>query len=289
MLQLTGITKRFGRREVLHEINLSVGKGIIGLLGPNGAGKTTLLRLLATVYEPTSGSIRLNEITWSNQVEEARKRIGYLPQHVGLFPALTSYEYLDYIAILRGISSGKERRERIERVLREVNLENQTTTRIRRLSGGMKQRLGIAQAIIHDPELLLVDEPTAGLDPEERLRFRGLLRRLAEERIVILSTHITEDVSMTCDRVCMMKQGSLQYFPSLSDVVKLASGKVWTVSVPVEEYHHAGERQGLQIIHAAEMDGMFRLRLLSAEKPFPDALPTEPTLEEGYMTWLKAH
>jgi ABC-type multidrug transport system ATPase subunit len=289
MLQLCGVTKRLGRREVLHEINLTLGKGVIGLLGPNGAGKTTLLRLLATVYAPTTGSIRLNDISWSDRVEEARKRLGYLPQHVGLFPALTAYEYLDYIAILRGIPSAKERRERIERALRDVNLEDRAATRIRRLSGGMKQRLGIAQAILHDPDLLLVDEPTAGLDPEERLRFRGLLRRLAGRRIVILSTHITEDVSMTCDSVCMIKQGTLQYFPALSDVVKLAAGKVWTVELPAEEYHRIEHQPGWQVIRAVELNGSFRVRLLADEQPFPEASEAEPTLEEGYMRWLKGH
>lgn len=288
MLELSGITKRFGKREVLHEINLSLDTGIIGLLGPNGAGKTTFLRILATVYEPTSGSIRLNGISWSNQTEEARKRLGYLPQHVGLFPALTSYEYLDYIALLRSISSKKDRKELIERVLREVNLEGQSSTRVRRLSGGMKQRLGIAQAIIHNPDLLLVDEPTAGLDPEERFRFRGLLRRLAEQRTVILSTHITEDVSMTCDRVCMIKQGFLEYFPSLSEVVKLASNKVWTMNLPNEQFYRIKEQTSYQIVHSAESDGTVSLRMLADEKPFSEAVPAEPTLEEGYMTWLKA-
>ncbi|MCA0756136.1 ATP-binding cassette domain-containing protein [Paenibacillus sp. N4] len=288
MLELTGVTKKFGKREVLHEINLSIDKGIIGLLGPNGAGKTTFLRILATVYEPTAGSIRLNGISWSKQAEEARKRIGYLPQHVGLFPALTSYEYLDYIAVLRSISSKKDRKQLIEQVLREVNLGDRAATRIRRLSGGMKQRLGIAQAIIHNPDLLLVDEPTAGLDPEERFRFRGLLRRLAEQRTVILSTHITEDVSMTCDRVCMIKQGFLEYFPSLSEVVKLASSKVWTMKIPNEQFYQLKEHKHVQIVHSSEADGMISLRMLADEKPYPEAVPAEPTLEEGYMTWLKA-
>ncbi|GFN30876.1 ATP-binding cassette domain-containing protein [Paenibacillus xylaniclasticus] len=288
MLQLTGITKRFGRREVLHEINVSLDKGVIGLLGPNGAGKTTLLRLLATVYEPTSGSISLNGVQWANNIEQIRRLTGYLPQHVGLFPALTSYEYLDYICILRGITSRKERRSCIEQVLHEVNLEDRANMRIRRLSGGMKQRLGIAQAIIHEPELLLVDEPTAGLDPEERLRFRGLLRRLAEKRIVILSTHITEDVTMTCDKVCMMKNGHLQYFASLSDVVQIAAGHVWTLKADAAEYRRIADNPAMHLINASEREGSYDLRLMSVDRPLPDAVPSDPTLEEGYMRWLKA-
>ncbi|TYP69624.1 ABC transporter ATP-binding protein [Paenibacillus methanolicus] len=289
MLQLEGVTKRFGRREVLQRTDLSLENGVIGLLGPNGAGKTTLLRLLATVYEPTAGSIRLNGISWSGQTEEARKRLGYLPQHVGLFPALSAQEYLDYVAILRGMASGKERGERIRRVLREVNLEEQATTKIRKFSGGMKQRLGIAQAIIHDPELLLVDEPTAGLDPEERLRFRGLVRRLAERRIVLLSTHIMEDVSMTCDSVCMMKQGRLQYFGALEEVLKLAAGKVWTTRVTADVYRQLEGRSDVRIIQASDAGGLQSLRLLAEERPIPDAQPAEPSLEEGYMKWLKEH
>ncbi|MFC4102186.1 ABC transporter ATP-binding protein [Paenibacillus xanthanilyticus] len=289
MLQLEGVTKRFGRREVLQRTDLSLENGVIGLLGPNGAGKTTLLRLLATVYEPTAGSIRLNGISWSGQPEEARKRLGYLPQHVGLFPALSAHEYLDYVAILRGMASGKERGERIRQVLREVNLEEQAATKIRKFSGGMKQRLGIAQAIIHDPELLLVDEPTAGLDPEERLRFRGLVRRLAERRIVLLSTHIMEDVSMTCDSVCMMKQGRLQYFGALEEVLKLAAGKVWTARVTADVYRQLEGRPDIQIIQASDAGGLQSLRLLAEERPIPDAQPAEPSLEEGYMKWLKGH
>ncbi|WP_281884212.1 ABC transporter ATP-binding protein [Paenibacillus sp. YYML68] len=287
MLQIQGVTKSFGHRVALHEVHVEISKGVVGLLGPNGAGKTTLLRVLATVYSPTTGRIELHGVDWDRQVEEARRRIGYLPQHVGLFPALTSYEYLDYFALMRGITDSKKRRDIVHEVLQEVNLIEKSNSKIRKLSGGMKQRLGIAQAIIHNPQLLLLDEPTAGLDPEERLRFRGLIRRLADNRIVIISTHITDDISMTCDQVCVMKKGRLEYFPSPSEISHLANGKVWSVDASFAEYSEIERMPDYQIVNSMELDGRIRLRILSSDQPSPAAVSADPTLEEGYLIWLK--
>jgi ABC-2 type transport system ATP-binding protein len=290
VLLVDGITKRFGKREVLHEIRFQMDKGVLGILGPNGAGKTTLLRILATVFHPSSGDIKLDELKWSKDVEEIRKQLGYLPQNVGLFPALSVYEYLDYVGSLRGLTDKQKRSESIDKVLEEVNLVHKKNEKVKNLSGGMKQRLGIAQAIIHNPGLLLVDEPTAGLDPEERIRFRSLLRELALDRIVLLSTHITEDISVTCDKLCMMKNGTLQFFDALIEVTRMAANKVWKVDATPEEFSRMRSNKEVHIVSASETDAnRLALRIISDDKPNGIALPGEPTLEEGYMIWLKGN
>ncbi|MFF2155131.1 ABC transporter ATP-binding protein [Paenibacillus chitinolyticus] len=286
MLQIKGLKKSFGKREVLQEINVDIGTGVTGVLGPNGAGKTTLFRILATIYEPTQGEIKLDEWTWKHDLEKIRELCGYLPQHVGLFPSITVYEYLEYVGQLRKLTDSKKRRQRIDQVLQEVNLESKRNDKIKKLSGGMKQRLGIAQAILHEPKLLLIDEPTAGLDPEERLRFRSLLRQQAQHRVILLSTHITEDVAMTCDRVCMMKNGHLDFYNSLANVTQLAEDRVWSMELTPDEFMKIRDSDECRIVATSETGGRLSVRVLANQRPVEHANPADPSLEEGYMIWL---
>lgn len=288
MLEIKRLTKHIKNKSILHPIDLSVGRGVLGILGPNGAGKTTLLRILATIYHPSSGEILLNGLSWSKDLEECKKHIGYLPQTTSLIPTLTCLEYLEYICTLRGLRNKKEVRERIEQTLHEVNLVHRMNDKVGKLSGGMKRRLGIAQAIIHDPALLLVDEPTAGLDPEERLRFRSLIRDLSLHRIVLFSTHISEDIEMTSDHVCVLHHGKLKFFDSLQDMMELAKGKVWSVKVDKTQFSSFRRKEDSLIVASSkDQNNELTVRLISETSPAPEAVSVEPTLEEGYMVWLR--
>lgn len=287
MLVAEQLTKRYGSKTALQEATFTLEKGITGLLGPNGAGKTTLLRILATYHKASGGRLLLNGVEWTSaNMEKLRSDIGYLPQHIGLFPSLTVREYLDYIASMRGMNSSSINK-RMNEVLREVNLEEVGREKVRSLSGGMKQRLGIAQAIIHEPALLLVDEPTAGLDPEERIRFRNLIKRLGHSRAVLLSTHITEDVSVTCDRVLLMNKGWLQSHDHVREVVAYAEGSVWGLQTEQGKYEQLRSDPSVFITDLKEQqEGLYHIRAVAASKPSEDAQPLQPTLEEGYMVWL---
>lgn len=286
MLEVKSVYKKFKSRIVLQEVSFTIHKGVVGLLGPNGAGKTTLLRLLATYYNLEQGSIHLNGVEWTSNTEEVRQKIGYLPQHIGVFPSLKVSEYLEYIGVLRGMSMSQLSLH-IPRSLREVNLENVANERIRTLSGGMKQRLGIAQAILHEPELLLVDEPTVGLDPEERIRFRNLIRKLGKERLVILSTHITEDISMTCDQVLLMDKGKVELYNSSQDVTEIASNQVWSLETDHVTFSKLRNQAAGIITQFIEKDPeTVLLRIISAHQPHSNANLVTPVLEEGYVVWL---
>lgn len=287
MLKVEGISKKFGNKKVaLHPTTFTLERGIVGLLGPNGAGKTTLLRLLSTYYAPDSGSINLDQLDWSKNTEEVRKMIGYMPQHLGTFPNLKACEYLEYMGLLRGLDI-RGLNKRISDILREVNLEDRANDLIKSFSGGMRQRLGIAQAILHQPALLLVDEPTAGLDPEERIRFRSLLKRLGKDRIVILSTHITEDVAMTCDQILLMQSGRIEQYPSTEEVISLAEGKVWDLETDESTYERLREGTDFLVTQLLKSGkDRVNVRFIAFEPVNPEAEPASPTLEEGYMVWL---
>lgn len=286
MLQVSEVSKRFGKKVALKDTSFSLGKGIVGLLGPNGAGKTTLLRILSTYFTPDKGTITLNQISYSRDLEGIRRSIGYLPQHSGGFPNLKVHEYLEYLGAMRGIDS-KQLAKDIPVILREVNLEEKANDLIKSLSGGMKQRLGISQAILHNPDLLLVDEPTAGLDPEERIRFRNLIKRLGKDRLVILSTHITEDVAMTCDQILLMKSGIVKQYSSIKEVTDLAKGQAWTLETDSSTYEQIRQDSEILITQTSiSAENIMNLRCISSEAFHPHAVPTTPTLEEGYMIWL---
>ena len=228
-VSVTGLVKRYGRHVVLDGISLDIGPGITGLLGPNGAGKTTLLRLLATVAAPDDGSMRLlglDPATADDRVA-IRRRLGYVPQEPGFHPNFTAFEFVDYIAILKEHVDRRDRHDEVRRVLALVGLEDRTGTKIRKLSGGMKRRVGLAQALLGRPDLLILDEPTVGLDPEQRLRFRELVSEVASDATVVLSTHQTEDVAALCQRVLVLHEGRVRFDGSASGLAATAEGSVW--------------------------------------------------------------
>ncbi|KOS61079.1 ATP-binding cassette domain-containing protein [Lysinibacillus agricola] len=288
MLIVNDISKKVKNHDILKETSFNLNNGVVGLLGPNGAGKTTLLRILSTYFEPTTGTISLGNLNWDKNKEEIRKHIGYMPQHIGLFPHLKIIEYLQYIGILRGMAL-EQIKELALKTLIEVNLEDKANIKIKNLSGGMKQRVGIAQAIMHNPQLLIVDEPTAGLDPEERIRFRNLLKRIAQERIVLFSTHITEDIVMTCDEVLLMNKGTVMKYSHVQDVVSIANQLVWTVTVDSTAYNSMLMKKEFFISNITEepSSNQITLRIIHNEQPHPLAVQIHPTLEEGYMVWLQ--
>jgi len=204
-IEIHNLSKSYKSAKALQEVSLQIPGGVFGLLGPNGAGKTTLMRILATLLLPSSGSARVGDWEVIRQPDEVRRHLGYLPQEFGFFGSLTAFEMLDYIAIMKGVSVHR-RKAAIEEALASVGLEDRGQQRIRAYSGGMKQRLGIAQALLGDPDLLIVDEPTGGLDPEERIRFRGIIGRMGSQRTVLLSTHIVADIEASCDRVAVRRR-----------------------------------------------------------------------------------
>src|SRR5215218_8919519 len=211
-VQARGLTQRFGRVQALNAVDLAIQPGVFGLLGPNGAGKTTLLRTLATILSPADGSLRLLDLdpTVPEQRREIRRRLGYLPQTLGYYPNFTVAEFVEYFALLKEMPADRVNRA-VARAIQRVDLEDRARSKLKTLSGGMLRRVGIAQAIVNDPDLLLLDEPTAGLDPEQRVSFRGLLREIGQQGVVIVSTHLVEDVAAACTTVALMDRGRIVY------------------------------------------------------------------------------
>lgn len=270
MIEATGLVKVYGRGRALDGLTFTAGKGVTGLLGPNGAGKTTLIRVLATVLAPDEGELRLlGRVPGADRLE-IRRRLGYLPQEPGYQRGLTVFEFVDYVAILKEMTRRRARHDEVRRVLDEVGLTSVGGKRIRTLSGGMRRRLGIAQALLGDPALILLDEPTAGLAPEERLRFRELISRVAEDRAVVLSTHQIEDVGALCDRVVVLKEGRCAFEGTPLELRALADGQVW----------FSDGKAGALSWRTA--DGSYR-----GVGPAPEgARPAEPTVEDGYLMLL---
>ncbi|WP_433425313.1 ABC transporter ATP-binding protein [Microtetraspora malaysiensis] len=268
------LAKRYGRRVVLDGVTLELGRGVTGLLGPNGAGKTTLLRCLATTLAPDGGEVRALGLDPADSGERValRRRLGYLPQDPGFYPHFTVFELVEYVAILKELTDRVTRHREVRRVLGEVDLADRARTKVRRLSGGMRQRLALAQALLGDPELLILDEPTVGLDPEQRMRFRALASRLGESRTVLLSTHQTEDVAALCERVIVMKDGAAVFQGTPKGLGAVAAGRVWLSDRPPTE-------EGLFWRTA---DG--RYRTLGARPPAGD--PADPGIEDGYLLLL---
>jgi ABC-2 type transport system ATP-binding protein len=233
-IRIRDLTKRYGRSDAVAGIDLDLGTGVVGLLGPNGAGKTTLLRIVATSLAPTSGSI---EILGHDPGEAAgrlaiRRTLGYVPQEVGLYETFTVLDFLDYIAILKEHVHPRARREEVRRVIAAVDLTDVSLKRIRRLSGGMRRRVALAQSLLGDPQLLVLDEPTVGLDPEQRLRFRQIVSEHADRRCVLLSTHMTEDIEALCERVVVMGHGRVTFDGTPNGLAAIADGHVWVADRP---------------------------------------------------------
>jgi multidrug efflux pump subunit AcrB/ABC-type multidrug transport system ATPase subunit len=267
----------------LNRVSLEISEGMIGLLGPNGAGKTTLMRIICGILEQSYGKVWINGVDTQSRREELQGLIGYLPQEFGMYENMTAYEFLSYQAILKGLVDREERERRIDEVLRAVHMEEHKHERIGSFSGGMKQRIGIAQTLLHLPRILVVDEPTAGLDPRERIRFRNLLVELSQNRIVLFSTHIIEDISSSCNQVAVLNRGRLVYVGTPTEMARQAEGRVWQLHVLPEELE--GLRQRFLVVHHMREKDRIRVRCLSEEKPAPDAIAVRPTLEDAYL-WL---
>jgi ABC-2 type transport system ATP-binding protein len=271
-VRLGGVRKSYGGVAALVDLDLDLGPGITGLLGPNGAGKTTLIRILATLLAPTAGEVRVNGWRAANAQDrvEIRRRLGYLPQDLGLYPRFSVFEFVDYLAILKELNDPADRHRRVRAALEAVELEDLAGRKIRTLSGGMRRRVGIAQAIVADPELLLLDEPTTGLDPEQRMRFRQLIAGLGTHRTVVLSTHLVEDVAAVCTQVVVLWQGRVRFRGTPSELRALADGQVWS---------SPEDGRGAFASWRTET-GAYRVL---GPRPAPTAEPLPPTVEDGYL------
>jgi ABC-2 type transport system ATP-binding protein len=283
-LSIQGISKLYsGKVWGLKNFTLEVGSGILGLLGPNGAGKSTLMRILATITKPNSGTVTWNGVDILRSPNRLRAVLGYLPQDFGVYPNLNATEFLEYIAAAKGLDR-KSARERIQELLELVNLTDARKRQLGSYSGGMKQRVGIAQALLNDPELLIVDEPTAGLDPEERVRFRNLLSELSGDRIVILSTHIVSDVEACATFIALISRGQLITSAVPEELLQSVEGKVWERVVASTEVP-ALRQQYLTSSITHRSDGV-HLRIVAEESPGAQAVAQTPTLEDAYLYWI---
>ena len=274
-----GKTYRGGVRG-LDDFSLELGPGVLGLLGPNGAGKSTLMRILATITKPTDGKVAWNGADIVAHPDRLRAELGYLPQDFGIYPNLSALEFLEYIAAAKGIGARAAKR-RIEELLVLVNLTDARRRPLGGFSGGMRQRVGIAQALLNDPKLLIVDEPTAGLDPEERVRFRNLLSDLSGERIVILSTHIVSDVEATATHIALINRGRLVASAAPEELLRSVEGRVWEWVVPSAELTAVKSRHRISAT-LRRSDGV-RVRAVCDGSPGAGAQPVAPTLEDAYL------
>jgi len=280
-LQIEDVRKEYrGGVLGLRGVSLDLGPGIVGLLGPNGAGKSTLMRILATVTQPTGGRVLWNGMDMSEHPDSLRERLGYLPQDFGVYPNLNAVEFMELIAAAKGLETRPARR-RIDALLELVNLENVRKRPLSGFSGGMRQRVGIAQALLNDPLVLIVDEPTAGLDPEERVRLRHLLSDLSGERIVILSTHIVSDVEAIATRIALIAHGRVLADATPEVLLRQVSGKAWVFTVPSEDFTDLKQRH--LVSGAVRRSDGVSVRVVAAEPPVPHAQPVEAGLEDAYL------
>lgn len=272
--------------KALKDINLEIESGIFGLLGPNGAGKTTLMKILVTLLEPTNGSANIDNLDIRQNRAEIRQILGYLPQNFSTFSRLSTWEFLEYSALLAGLYNRKDRRKKMENTLENVGLYEARDRKANKLSGGMKRRLGIAQALIGNPKILIVDEPTTGLDPEERLRFRNLLSELSRnDIIIILSTHIVGDISSSCNQMAVLNKGELVYNESPAKLIDQARGHVWLINADDMELNTIKEKYPV-ISTVRNVDG-WEVQVVSEKLDNFSGKPIEPNLEHAYVYFFK--
>ncbi len=282
-LEIRHVTKRYRDKMAAADVSLTLTAGVWGLLGANGAGKTTLMRMLAGILRPTEGQILCDGVEIGALGAAYREKLGYLPQEFGFYPEFTVQDYLEYMAALKGLPRAEAARQ-IDALLERVSLAEVRRKKIVKLSGGMKRRVGIAQALLNDPEILILDEPTAGLDPGERVRFRNLLSEFAQERIVLISTHIVSDVEYIAAENAVMKDGKIIAVDTTEGLVQQIEGKVWQGSAPAEELPRWEHR--LQVVNLRnEPDGTVTLRYLAEAPQLPGSIPARPKLEDLYL-WL---
>lgn len=279
-LQLQDLRKQYGEKCAVNNVSANLAPGVYGLLGANGAGKTTLMRMICGVLKPTSGSIRLDGKTMEELGEQYYTHLGYMPQDFGFYPDFTAHEFMLYMAAVKGLDK-RLAKKRTENLLHMVNLSDVADKKIKSYSGGMKQRLGIAQAELNSPAILILDEPTAGLDPKERVRFRNLISDFAKEKIVILSTHIVSDVSYIADTILMMKQGRFLLQEPMSTVTDSIRGKVWELLVDERTAAEYGRK--FSVVNLHHENNMVRLRMIEETAPGEDAQAVEPSLEDLFL------
>jgi ABC-2 type transport system ATP-binding protein len=279
-LTIERLSKRYGQQWALHQLSLRLSPGLLGLVGPNGAGKTSLMRMIATLLSPTEGTIYWNGQDIHTHGQALRQVLGYLPQDFGVYPEFTGRQFLRYLAAMKGLPSSLIHR-RVDEVIEIVNLEQEADRKLPTYSGGMKQRIGIAQALLNDPELLIVDEPTAGLDPAERVRFRTLLASLTRNRIVLLSTHIISDVEAVASRLVILQEGHVLADTTPEALLATAAGSVWSVTVD--------QATAMQLQASSQVSTMVNqmhgvtLRIVSPTRPHEAAIVVDPSLEEAYL------
>ncbi|WP_271405178.1 ABC transporter ATP-binding protein [Tenacibaculum soleae] len=284
-LSIKNLTKIYPNGvKALNGINLEITNGMFGLLGANGAGKSSLMRTIASLQEPTSGSIAFNAIDIIKQPQEVRKQLGYLPQEFGVYPKISAEKLLDHLAVLKGILNKKERKEQVTALLQQVNLYQHRKKSVFTFSGGMRQRFGIAQALLGNPQIIIVDEPTAGLDPEESNRFLNLLSEIGENVIVILSTHIVEDVRNLCPKMAILSNGEIISQGNPKELVASIDGKIWTKIIPKKDI--TIYKKAFDIISTKLVAGETQIRVLSDQKPEEGFEKINPNLEDFYFTAL---
>lgn len=283
-IEIIGLTKEYGSKAAVDNLNLTLNEGVYALLGANGSGKTTLMRMLADVLRPTKGEIRLNGKKISDLGGEYRNIIGYLPQNFGYYKDFTAEDFLFYFCALKGIN-GCYRKKRCEELLRYVDLYDVRKKKIKTFSGGMRQRLGIAQALLNNPWVLILDEPTAGLDPKERIRFRTLMAEMSKQRIVLYATHIVSDISYIADKVIIMKQGKIVAQGTIKELTDSIDGKVWQIGSTKESLSTIAKNFIVGDV-VSENENMVSLRVISHTKPQDNALPVKPRLNDVYLSFF---
>ena len=286
LLRIESLSKTYpnGTR-ALDDVSLAVPQGMFGLLGPNGAGKSTLMRIIATLQEPDAGQVRLGEIDVLRDKEAVRRTLGYLPQEFGVYPKVSAEDLLDHFAVLKGITDRAERRRLVDALLEQTNLQRDRGKLLGGFSGGMRQRFGIAVALLGNPRLIIVDEPTAGLDPEERVRFLNLLAELGQNSIVILSTHIVDDVSELCSRVAIIDRGRIRLEDDPQAAVARMQGRIWRRVVSRDELTRHQERYS--VLSTKLLAGRTVVRVVAPERPEPGYEPAEPGLEDVYFAAMR--
>ena len=284
-LKTIGLTKKFGAKTAVNDMNITLSNGVYGLLGANGAGKTTFMRLLCNIQNPTSGKVLLNGKNIVGLGEQYRNLLGYLPQNFGYYPDFTALDFLLYVAALKGLNE-RTARKKSKDLLEAVALSAESNHKIKTFSGGMKQRLGIAQAMLNDPRILILDEPTAGLDPKERVRFRNLISAFSKDRIVILSTHIVSDVEFIAEEIVMMKSGQIVHFGKPQEITSEINGQVWECLVPTayaEKYAATYNTSNLRNTD----NNQTILRIIADRPPMENAVRVQPNLEDLYLFYFK--
>lgn len=282
-LEFKNVTKRYGKVNAVNKVNCVMGKGIYGLLGVNGAGKTTLMRMLCTIVQPSKGQILWDGKDIWELGGKYREILGYLPQDFGYYPDLTVYDYMMYISSIKGLKIPFARKK-VEQLLKQVGMEKFGKRKMKNLSGGMVRRVGIAQAMLNDPKILVLDEPTAGLDPNERIRFRNLISELSEERLVLLSTHIVSDVEYIANNILLMKDGELFYTGTAESLLSSMKEKVWQCNVPRNMAEEYAKEYLVGNIKTTEKGA--ELRIISRGKPTEDAVSVEKNLEDAFLLYF---